>query len=143
MRRVGRILLCLSAGLLSMPGHAATVTNAADSGPGTLRQAIASALAGETIDFGITGTITLTSAELLINKNLIIQGPGAGTLMIHRSTNNGTPAFRIFHFQSGIISMSGLSLSNGRTNVGGGIYNETTASLRDCAIQANSATDSG
>jgi hypothetical protein len=143
MKRVGRILFCLSAPLLSLTGHAATVTNAADNGPGTLRQAIASAQSGDTIGFSITGTIILTNGELLVTKDLIIQGPGASSLTIQRSTSSGTPDFRIFHLQSGVISISGLTVSNGHTDLGGGIYNETTASLQDSALQGNSATTSG
>src|SRR5437660_3339606 len=104
MKRVGQILFCLSAALLSMPGHAATVTNAADNGPGTLRQAIATAQSGDTIGFSITGAIVLTNGELLIAKSLTIQGPGAGNLTVQRSTSTGTPDFRIFNLQQpGII----------------------------------------
>jgi len=143
MKGIGRFLACLSACWLLRTGHAATVTNSADSGPGTLRQAIANAPSGDTIDFAISGTLILTSGELLINKNLTILGPGAGSLTIQRSTDNGTAGFRIFHLQSGIIRMSGLSMSNGQVDVGGGIYNETTASLQDCTLVRNSATTSG
>src|SRR2546426_9239618 len=64
-----------------------TVTSTADPGgtcPGatcTLRQAIATAASGDTINFaaGIT-TINLTSGGLSINKNLTINGPGANLL---------------------------------------------------------------
>ena len=43
--------------LLTQQGLAATitVTNVADSGPGSLRQAIASAATGDTIDFAVNG----------------------------------------------------------------------------------------
>ena len=62
--------------LLVVPNSALalTVTSSADSGAGTLRQAILDAAAGDTINFaaGIT-PITLTSAELLINKSLTIR----------------------------------------------------------------------
>src|SRR3981081_2580491 len=69
--------------LLSSVGAFATnytVTNTADSGPGSLRAAISAAASGDKINFAPTlngQTITLTSGELLINKNLSIQGPGA------------------------------------------------------------------
>ena len=72
--------------LFAAAAHAATysVTNANDSGPNSLRQAILDAAAGDTISFasGVTGTITLTSAQLTINKNLTINGPGAAHLTI-------------------------------------------------------------
>jgi hypothetical protein len=49
-------------------GGIVTVTNTNDAGPGSLRQAIISAVAGDTIVFnpGVTGTITLTSGALNI-----------------------------------------------------------------------------
>ena len=54
-------------------GHAATltVTNTADSGTGSLRQALADASDGDTIDFdaALNGqTISLTSGELAIDR---------------------------------------------------------------------------
>src|SRR5258706_10074740 len=65
-----------------------TVTNTNDSGPGSLRAAIASASPGDTINFGVTypATITLTNGSLVINSNLTISGPGASNLAI--SGNN-------------------------------------------------------
>ena len=47
----------------ALPVHAATiiVTNTNDSGPGSLRQALAVANDGDRIIFAVTGTITLTS----------------------------------------------------------------------------------
>ena len=46
--------LCLIA--LSTQAATSTVTNTNDSGAGSLRQAIADAHDGDTIDFGVTGT---------------------------------------------------------------------------------------
>src|SRR6516225_1655554 len=61
-----------------------TVTNLLDSGAGSLRGQIAAAAAGDTIVFatGLSGTITLSSGELDITRNLTIQGPGAGTITV-------------------------------------------------------------
>ncbi|HNG95990.1 MAG TPA: hypothetical protein PLB32_24520, partial [Acidobacteriota bacterium] len=55
------------------------VTNGNDSGAGSLRQAITDVCAGGTITFqaGVT-TVTLTSAELAISKNLTIEGGASG-----------------------------------------------------------------
>jgi putative extracellular protein len=50
-------------------------------GAGTsLKEAIAAAVSGDTIDFSLTGTIVTTG--LLVNKNLTINGPGANLLTI-------------------------------------------------------------
>src|SRR5690606_27888979 len=55
-----------------------TVTNTNDSGPGSLRQAIADAGFGDTIifDLPLPATITLTSGQLVVSNNLTIEGPG-------------------------------------------------------------------
>jgi HYR domain len=130
--------------------HAATltVTNTNDSGPGSLRQAIADAAPGSTITFGVTGTITLTSGALVIAKNLTIQGPGADQLTVQRSTAAGTLAFRIFDVSGGKVtaSISGLTISNGKDNTfgGGGVSNrDSTLTLSGCTISGNSADFAG
>jgi len=82
--------------LTTLSAHAATltVTNTDDSGAGSLRQAILDAAAGDTVDFNLSGcpcTITLTSGELIIDKSLTIQGPGASQLTV--SGGNGSRVF--------------------------------------------------
>src|SRR6478736_9790205 len=59
------------------PATTITVTNTNDSGPGSLRQAVADANDGDTIEFAVTGTIGLTTGELLVAKNITISGPAA------------------------------------------------------------------
>jgi len=76
-----------------------TVTNTNDNGAGSLRQALVDANNGDTIDFdpSLNGqTITLTTGELLINKNFTINGPGANLLTV-----NGNASSRVFHVGSG------------------------------------------
>src|SRR5439155_1189600 len=98
---------------------------------------------GDTINFSSGGTITLTSGELSIDKHLIISGLGASSLVIQRSTASGTPNFRIFDVLSGTVTISGLTVSNGRDDVGGGIYSSAELTLNDCAVTNNFATESG
>lgn len=69
--------------------HAATftVTTTADSGTGSLRDAISLAGPGDTIDFDPSVTaISLTSGELLVDKALTING--GGTVTIDPSTTS-------------------------------------------------------
>src|SRR6266487_4193902 len=124
MRRSIPFVFIVMAMLRSPCGWAAIVTTTADSGPGSLRQAIASASPGETLTFAVSGLITLTSGELLITTNLTITGPGASQLTVQRSSTAGTPDFRIFDIKSrGIVTISGLTVSNGRSDFGGGVLN--------------------
>ena len=63
------------------------VTNLADAGMGSLRQAVLNANANpgaDVIDFAATGTIALTSGQLAINDGVAINGPGAGLLSVER-----------------------------------------------------------
>src|SRR6516162_4893442 len=147
MRKVIGSFLLLTAVLLNRTGQSATitVTSTADAGPGSLRQAITSAADGDIIDFSVTGTITLTSGELLLSKALSVKGPGADVLSVQRSTAGGTPGFRIFNIQSsGIVALSGLTIQNGQADFGGGIHNESaTLTIRDCAIVGNAVTQQG
>ena len=78
-----------------------TVLNLADSGAGSLRQAILDAEANPGADVvafakGVKGTITLTSGELGITSDLTVSGPGANTLTI-----SGNDSSRIFNVLGG------------------------------------------
>ena len=102
-------LSCVFGALLlsatSAPAVTIAVTNGNDSGSGSLRQAIVGASPGDTINFAPSvTTVTLTSDELLIDKNLTITGPFADCVVVRRSTNS-TP-FRIFEISS-TVTVSG------------------------------------
>src|SRR5690242_2856876 len=88
-----------------------TVTNGSDSGAGSLRDTIAASVAGDTINFSAgVSTITLTSDSLSVNHNLTIQGPGVNSLTITRSSSSSN--FRIFYFDNGTWTLSGVTISN-------------------------------
>jgi hypothetical protein len=108
-----------------------TVTNTNDSGPGSLRQALRDAHDGDTIDFAVSGTITLTSGGLPINKNIAISGPGADQLSI--DGNETLLVLGIFPDKTAAIS--GLTIRNAQA----GIWNErATLTLINCTISGTS-----
>jgi hypothetical protein len=123
------------------------VTNTADSGVGSLRQALADANSGETIQFApvLNGqTIALTSGELVIDKNITISGPDPNLLSVSKTSSS--PPQRIFHVMPGhAVTIEGLAIKSGFTNEsGGGIFNDgATLTLNNCAVANNFGGPSG
>src|SRR6266851_4111861 len=121
-----------------------TVLNLADSGPGSLRQAVLDANAQpgtDVIDFapGVQGTITLTSGQLDITDGLIVTGPGADQLTV-----SGTGASRVFQIESGVTAvLDGLTIANGQAEDGGGIYNAGTLIVSHTTLSENQAHGNG
>jgi LPXTG-site transpeptidase (sortase) family protein len=96
-----------------------TVTNLNDSGAGSLRQAILDASAGDTITFnaGLAGqTITLAS-EIIVNKNLEMDGGSSGPSSIYLS---GGGTHRIFRITAGTLRIKNMTLTNGYIRGGDG-----------------------
>lgn len=93
-----------------------TVNSGADSGPGTLRQAImdANAAGGGTITFSVSD-IGLASRLPNITSTLAIQGPGAASLNI-----SGQDQVGVFFVQSGTVTISDLTVSHGKATGGHG-----------------------
>jgi hypothetical protein len=127
---IGVLLLCALA--VQVRAATITVTNTNDSGPGSLRQALANANNGDTINFSVTGTITLTSGGLPVIKNVTISGPGADQLSI-----DGNQALFVFGiFPARTVSISGLSIRNAQV----GVYNnQGTLSVSNCVLSGNSS----
>jgi hypothetical protein len=110
-----------------------TVVNLDDSGSGSLRQAIADAAPGDTIDFAIVGTILVTNGALVIGKDLTIQGPGATNLVLNANLAN-----RIFQVHTGTVSMVGISLINGSVaGHGGAVSNAGVLTMTQCVLSNN------
>ncbi len=119
------------------------VQNTNDTGPGSLRETIAAASAGDTIAFasGVTGTIPLSAnnGPLDITRDLDIEGPGAGTLTV-----SGNDATQVFYVEPGVTAtIAGLTIADGHAGVGGGIDNDGTLTVANCTLSGNSATDGG
>jgi predicted outer membrane repeat protein len=145
-----------------------TVTNTSDNGSGSLRAAIAGAQGGDTIVFsrklfhsGRTTTITLTSNELDLTKDLTIQGPGAGELTISgyspaKGRGGVSTDWRVFEVAPlTTVTLSGLTISKGNgfalnsttgtawNDYGGGILNLGTLTVSGCTVSGNSAVQEG
>jgi hypothetical protein len=140
---------CLSAlCLIALSTQAATipVTNTNDSGAGSLRQAIWDAHNGDTINLGVTGTIALSTGELLVDKSITIHGPGSGNLTVDCNLSS-----RGFYVSSGVTAtIAGLTITNGNaqgdalTTSGGGIYNDhATLEIDKCTLSGNYAGRAG
>jgi len=146
------------------------VTTNADSGQGSLRAAMVAASPGSTITFATNlsgATITLGST-LMINTNLTIDAsalPNAVQL-------NGNGEVRVFYVAASATAvLNSLTITNGyapgdigggiysdygstlmlnqctlsgnSADVGGGIYNDSTATLNECALSGNAADYEG
>jgi hypothetical protein len=116
-----------------------TVTTLADSGPGSLRDAIAMTPPGGTVDFqqGLTGTIALTSGTLTVDHSLTVAGPGAKTITV-----SGNQLFTDFDVKAGVTAaISGLTITQqGSGNIltyGGGIRNEGIVTVTACILTQN------
>ena len=121
-----------------------TVTNTNDSGPGSLRQALADANDSDTINFdpALNGqAITVTTAELVIDDSITISGPGQDLLTVRAPTNQ---FFRIFHVMPAhTVTIDGLTIGpNHYCDSGCGIFNDqATLTVSNCAVHGNTARD--
>ncbi len=124
----------------------------------SLREAVNDALVGDNIDFTLSlpNTITLTwdgGGELLINKYIHILGPGADQLAVSAGfldpdlpehPSNGFRVFHIYNDEDPVkVSISGLTIRDGRRFEGGGIFVDEEAELilSDCQIGPNNIVE--
>jgi hypothetical protein len=138
------------------PGNLIVLNNN-DSGPGSLRQAVADndgLGGGNTIIFAsnVTGVITLTSGELDFNTGVYIDGPGVNVLAISGNhagrlisiLNTGPNPNGLYNltFQDGYIvgtpGSSGTSGLDGFDGRGGAIFNQGTVTIDGCHFRNNS-----
>jgi hypothetical protein len=99
-----------------------TVANTKDTGDNSLRSAIEKTnnrVGPDVITIDATGVIELESALPIVEGDVVIAGPGAGSLTVEPAAATG---FRIFSFGDGITaSLTGLTVTGGTGPQGGGI----------------------
>jgi hypothetical protein len=114
------------------------VTNCADSGEGSMRAAVESAVSGDTIEaIGLScATVTLSSAIVVDVDDLTIEGAGAEALTV----TNGAKYGRVFtHTGHGTLQLLGMTVSSGVVSPnsaeadsrGGCIFSEGAVALGD------------
>ena len=116
----------------------------------SLREAINAANAAPGVDVigfapAVRGAIQLTSALPAITGTTTVEGPGADLLTVRR---NVAGEFRIFHIDHSAVTISGLTISNGRLtpsgSTGAGIYNNAgTLTLTNCALTGHTGYAAG
>jgi tRNA A-37 threonylcarbamoyl transferase component Bud32 len=131
------LLLSIPTGLLvqqwvlqSLPQ---SVTTLKDNGPGSLRQVILAAKPGSTITFDASlgsGTILLTSGDVLISKNLIIHGPDTGILSI-----SGTHGIHVV--LGALVTISNLTFKDSELSSKTIITNDGMLTLVNSTVSGN------
>jgi len=123
----------------------AAVTNCNDAGAGSLRQVVADAAPGDTIQVApgpACPVITLTSGEIDIARDLTIVGPGADVLSV-----SGNGASTVFAVDAGAtVSISGLTVEDGddvTSSGGGGIRNDGTVEISHSYVTGNASVVGG
>ena len=111
------------------------VSNLSDNGPGSLRWTVANAPADTTITFAQSlsgGTITLTSGQITLSKNVTIQGFESENVTV-----SGNNASRVLYIDRGVTAeLKNLTITRGESALGGGVFNRGTLTLQDKGVSA-------
>jgi predicted outer membrane repeat protein len=99
-----------------------------------------------TIEFSVSGTITLSSTLPLLNNdvdNVTITGPNkASSAGITISGNNAVPIMSVTA-EFATLSLNYLTLTDGNANNGGAVSNGGTLNVTDCTFSGNQAINGG
>jgi len=119
---------------LRRPVSSPLVTNNADVGPGSLRQAVTNACDEDIVTFSpLLGGSTITlSAPITISRNLTIKGDGT-----NRITLSGNGTTRVFVVEAGKnATLSSLDIAGVRVpSSSGAIFNQGNLSVRDMTFR--------
>lgn len=138
------VLVVFASWTLSADAAARFVLNVNDSGAGSLRDAIGGATAGDVVVFDAAlrdRTITLTSGQIVVDKNLVIVSNGTGA----RVTVSGNRASRVFEVTA-TVTIVGLTIRDGYVEGGfggGGILNTGNLTLVESTVTENVSTGHG
>jgi hypothetical protein len=141
------VLNCPSTALASNTYIVNTTGDPGPSGKLSLRQAVAAAAPGDTVQFdpSLTGsTITLATGQINIAHAVNIVGPG-----MDRLTISGAGSGRIFYLScpspASVVAISSLSLTNGAAVSGGGAIgsHDCYMHLSDVRATSSHATSGG
>ncbi len=133
------LLVCVS---LGAQATTYTVTSNADGGGTcpdaancTLRAAIATATSGSDI-IVFNGDMTITLASTLTLTNSVTIDATGNTVAV-----SGNNAVTVFQVDAGAtVQIAWLTIQNGVSDAGGGIYNQGTLTLTDSTLSNNNAT---
>lgn len=128
----------------------ATVTNCDDSGPGSLRDVLSTAVDGDFIDLGLLNcsTISLTTGALVLGANdVALVGPADANLTIDAS---GSPGYAvIYDVGGGTMHLRNMTLTggskyrSGNTAHGGCVYTFANLDMGNVIVNNCSARASG
>ena len=156
MKKISLVVTALLSVASAISGLAAniTVASAADSGEGSLREAVEKAATDDVITFDIpkkgtgydpaadTWAITLTNGEIKISKRLTVKGDGKIIL-------DGNNASRIFSHDTSsdvvnALTLDGLTFRNGwATGDGGAVLMRGRIDATGCTFTGNKARSGG
>jgi hypothetical protein len=127
-----------------LPVYQNTVKNLYDSGPGSLRQMIKDAQPDSTITFqsfgpGLSGTIPVMSGDLVLTKNVTIDGEGAHIAL----SNAGKSQSRIIIDPSATVTFKNISFINSVASETGFIDNQGNLTIDNGIIAYNTTHYSG
>lgn len=142
-----RALLIAAVVLVVLPAAATAkpfpVSSTADTGAGSLRAAIEAANTNpeaDTIPINATGSIELETALPSLSDDVEVLGPGPGQLTVRRKSGS----FGIFSISNNVVvSISGLTISNGLASFGAGINSLGPLTLDRVTVSGNEAVASG
>lgn len=121
------------------------VLNTNDSGPGSLRQALADASLGATITFDteLSGETILLSSPVVITQSVTVDASDLSDEITISGTNT---QLLTISGSAGRVILDSLTFSGGRNSSGSGAAIECSSSdftLRDCTFSENQSRDSG